>query len=267
VAAPALQRPKEATVSETTPVLVKACLNGRRPRGSHPALPVTPDELAAAAKAVMAAGAGAVHVHPRGEDGNESQSAEVIGAAVGAIRAACPGLPVGVTTGAWIANDPATRLEQVSAWRVLPDFCSVNWFEEGAEALAELLIGKGVGVEAGLGSVRDAQAFAASAVAAKCLRVLVEVRDRDGTDAVELAGRMDAVLDAGGSSIPRLHHGFGQGTWRVVAAAFDRGRDVRIGLEDTQHLPGGVPAPDNAALVARAVELGRRFGREAVRVA
>jgi uncharacterized protein (DUF849 family) len=49
--------------------LLKACLNGNRPPGAHPALPLTPPELAADTAASVAAGAAAVHVHPRDTDG------------------------------------------------------------------------------------------------------------------------------------------------------------------------------------------------------
>lgn len=243
-------------------VLIKACLNGSRAPGSHPALPLTPAELAAAASTAVLAGAGAVHVHPRAADGSQSHSPQDVAAAVTAIRAACPGLPVGVTTGAWIARDPARRLDEVARWYVLPDFASVNWFEDGALDLARLLVQRGVGVEAGIGTVADARTFAASGIADRCLRVLVEVRERDGMDAVRLAAAIEEALVAGGVQIPRLHHGFGPDTWRVLAAAFERGRDVRIGLEDTLTMPDGTEAPDNAALVAAAVSLARRHGRE-----
>jgi uncharacterized protein (DUF849 family) len=53
-------------------VLLKACLNGARSRTDHPRCPVTPAELAAEAVDAVAAGAGAVHAHPRNQDGRES---------------------------------------------------------------------------------------------------------------------------------------------------------------------------------------------------
>jgi uncharacterized protein (DUF849 family) len=249
-----------------TPVLIKACLNGSRAPGTHPALPLSPAQLARDAVEAAAAGAGAVHIHPRAADGSQSHAATDVGAALRAIREAVPGLPVGVTTGAWIVNDAAKRLQQVSEWRELPDFASVNWFEAGATELAELLIEMGVGVEAGLSNLENTAAFAAGPLARRCLRVLVEVRERDGLDAVTLASRMDAILDQGWIGVPRLHHGFGADTWRVIAAGFDKGWDVRIGLEDTLTLPDGSEAAANAALVAAAVAIAREHGREPQRV-
>jgi uncharacterized protein (DUF849 family) len=43
---------------------LKACLKGGRQRGDHPALPVSPAELADAAQAAVAAGAEALLLHP-----------------------------------------------------------------------------------------------------------------------------------------------------------------------------------------------------------
>lgn len=73
------------------------------------------------------------------------------GAAVlAAVRQACPGVPVGVTTGAWIEPDPSRRLELVRSWTVLPDFASVNFSENGAVRLCEELLRRGIGIEPGL---------------------------------------------------------------------------------------------------------------------
>jgi uncharacterized protein (DUF849 family) len=249
----------------SSPVLIKACLNGARVAGAHPALPVTPEDLAAAARAARKAGAGAVHFHPRDFDGHESLEPDDVARTVDAVRAACPGLPCGVTTGAWILRDTARRLEIVGSWPVLPDFASVNWSEEGAEPLARLLIDRGIGVEAGLFTLDDARAFAASPVANSCLRALIEVRERGGVHPVTLASAMDGVLAASGVAIGVLHHGFGAATWTVLDAALRLGRDIRIGLEDTFTLPDGRTARDNAELVAAAVAMAAERGREPAR--
>jgi len=248
-------------------VLIKACLNGGRARGSHAALPISPADLVREAAGAAAAGAGAAHVHPRDSDGRESHRPEDVALAVVAIRLACPGLPIGVTTGAWIVNSPSLRLQQVGGWRELPDFASVNWSEDGALELAELLLSRGIGVEIGLFTIGDAEAFAVTHIAGRCLRVLVEVRERDGIDAVTQAAAIDRILDAEAIDLPRLHHGFGPDTWHVLDAALRLGGDVRIGLEDTFTLPDGRQARDNAELVASAVTLARKRGREPARVA
>ena len=69
---------------------VKACLNGARTRAEHARVPLTAMEIAADAVAVRAAGAFAVHVHPRGRNGAPTMDAKACDAAVAAIRAAVP---------------------------------------------------------------------------------------------------------------------------------------------------------------------------------
>ncbi|MFI9642957.1 3-keto-5-aminohexanoate cleavage protein [Micromonospora sp. NPDC051925] len=230
----------------------KASLNGARRRDEHPAVPLTAAELAADAVRCAALGVAAVHVHPRDADGVESLSPPVIAEAVTAIRAARPGLPVGVSTGAWIAPDPADRVAAVRAWSVLPDFASVNAHEEGAEAVAAALHERGVLVEAGLWSVDAVRAWRRWRVPAG--RLLIECLAEDPARALADAADMLAILVPGDPAV--LLHGEGAATWPVLVEAVRRGLDTRIGLEDTLHLPNGELAPDNAALVAHARALG-----------
>lgn len=230
-------------------MLVKAAINGGRMPAEHPAIPVTPAQQAAEAAAAVQAGAGAIHVHVRGPDGRESLAPEDLARALDAICAACPGTPVGVSTGAWIVPDPGHRLALVGAWEVLPDFASVNLHEEGALQLARLLLDRGVGVEAGVWTTRDAQLLVGSGLAGECLRVLIEPAQQPGDASGELAS-IEAVLDR--VHLPRLLHGYESSAWEFVRLAAERGYDTRIGFEDTLALPDGSPAASNAALVAAA---------------
>ncbi|MEU5787233.1 3-keto-5-aminohexanoate cleavage protein [Micromonospora purpureochromogenes] len=232
--------------------MLKACLNGGRGRDEHPGVPVTPAELAADAARCADLGVAAVHVHPRDASGVESMAPGVIADAVAAVRAARPGLPVGVSTGAWIEPDPAARVAAVRAWTVLPDFASVNAHEAGAEAVAAALHQRGVLVEAGLWTPRAVRAHRGWRVPVG--RILVECTPDDPTRALAHADAMLALLAPGGP--PVLLHGEGAAAWPVLAEAVRRGLDTRIGLEDTLGLPDGAPAPDNAALVAAARALG-----------
>src|SRR5438874_11055864 len=160
-------------------MLVQAAINGTRARAAHPALPVTPEQQAVAAAESVAAGAGAIHLHVRGADGRESLAAGDVALALRAIRAAAPGIPVGVSTGAWIIADPELRFATVAAWTVLPDYVSVNFHEDGAVALADSFLARGVAIEAGIASPRAAELFAASGLGGRCLRVLLEPQERD----------------------------------------------------------------------------------------
>jgi uncharacterized protein (DUF849 family) len=232
--------------------VIKVCSNGDRPRGSHPAVPITPDELAADAVECVRAGAAALHIHPRDSEGFETLEAEPTAAALQAVRAAVPGVPVGGTTMIGIAgDDPERRLALVRGWTVRPDFVSLNMEEPGAEELAVLLIESGVGVEAGVFGVADVAALASSSFRDSLVRVLVEVDDPDPAVAAAHCWDIEAALDEAGITAPRLHHGEDVATFAVIDAALERGRDVRIGLEDTLVMADGSPASSNAALVAQ----------------
>lgn len=238
------------------PVLIQCCLNGARDPSEHRRLPVTAGQLAGAALAAFQAGARAFHLHPRDGEGRETMSPAWSDAAVAAVRAACPGVPVGLSTGAWIVPDLEQRLADLSAWHERPDYCSVNLSEADAPAVMERLWLLGIGVEAGLRTVADAERLVDLEVAGRCVRILVEIdSDTEADAACALARELEAVLEAARIRTPRLHHGFGAATWDVLRQAVALGRDVRIGLEDVLTLPDGRPAADNADLVRAAAEL------------
>jgi uncharacterized protein (DUF849 family) len=236
---------------------VKACLNGARRPGDHPALPLTPEQTAAEAARAAAAGAFAVHVHVRDVEGRQTFEGAHVAAMLRAVRARNPGLPVGVTTGAWIERDPARRLALVAGWTDLPDFASVNFSEDGAADLARAIASRGVGVEAGLWSADDARALVAAGLHGACVRYLIEPRDREPGPARETAAAIEAVLDDAGAGAPRLLHGSAATAWPLLRDALTRGLQTRIGLEDTLSLPDGRRAAGNGELVAAAVAIAR----------
>jgi uncharacterized protein (DUF849 family) len=239
-------------MADSPKTYIKACINGARTPDQHPNLPVTPEQLAAAALAAHLAGAKAVHMHPKTADGVDSLRAEVVGPAVEAVRHAVPGLPLGVTTGFWALSDPDERLRTVQAWEVLPNFASVNWHEPGAEPLAHLLLTMGLGVEVGIFHAEAAASWARSEIAAHCMRVMVEL----GPDSdVAIADDVLGEVLAAGSPAPVLLHGLDRSCWPLLEHAGSRGVQARIGMEDTLLLPDGSTAPDNAALVSAAVAL------------
>ena len=248
-------------------MLIQACINGSRQPHEHRAIPSSPEEIATDAARVVRAGAGAIHVHPRRRDHSKSIAARDVAVVCNAVRAACPGLPVGVTTAAWIEPDLPRRLAAIAAWKVLPDYASVNLGEEGAIDIIDLLNEQGVGVEAGVWTLDDARLLIDEGLDSACLRILVEVEAVEAAeDAVALAAAIDFVLDDGLAQSPRIHHGGGTATWQVIEAAMERGHDVRIGLEDTLVGVDGLLIESNAALVAEVAELAARVGRVAERV-
>jgi uncharacterized protein (DUF849 family) len=177
---------------------------------------------------------------------------------VWAIRAASPGVSVGVTTGAWAEPDVERRLAAIEAWTELPDHASVNWHEAGADEVAALLLRRGVAVEAGLWDAAGFEVWKRSPVRGECLRVLIELPDEPAQTVRAHAEAMIAHVELEEPGIPILLHGEEGSTWPVFDLAVELGVALRIGLEDTLVLPDGSTAPGNAALVRAAV--GRMRG-------
>ncbi|MFD9903425.1 3-keto-5-aminohexanoate cleavage protein [Streptomyces sp. NPDC059063] len=233
--------------------MLQVCLNGARTREECRSLPMSPGELAAAAARAVAAGADDIHLHPKDGEGRDSLAPHVVARAVTAVRRAVPPhIRTGVTTGAWAVPEPERRAALVRSWTVLPDHASVNWHEDGAEQVAEALLDRGVGVEAGIYSGTDAaRRFCASPFPGRVLRVLAEVTDGDAATAEETALALVAELDPARPT-PVLLHGEDGSAWPVVRVAARLGLDTRVGLEDVLVLPDGSAVPDNAALVQAA---------------
>jgi uncharacterized protein (DUF849 family) len=232
--------------------VLQACPNGSRLPGAHPALPVTPAEIADACARAVAAGAVDLHVHPKDDTGHDTVSPAVVDAVVRAVREAVPGVPIGVTSGAWSRG--GDRLAAVAEWTALPDHVSVNFHEEGAEELAAALLKRGIGVDAGLFTgTNGADRLLAAGLGGDCRYLLVEVTDQTQAGP-QLASGLLARLDV--IDRPVLLHGEESATWPVLIEAVRRGLATRIGLEDVLVHRDGSPALDTADLVRSAIALG-----------
>jgi uncharacterized protein (DUF849 family) len=238
-------------------VLVQAALNGGTARDAHPAVPLTPAELAVAAVAAADAGAGEFHLHPRDLSGAQTLEPEHVLAAVAAVRGAT-GLPVGVTTGIWtVDGDVQRRLALVARWTGpnRPDYASINMNEPGIEELADLLLSLGIGIEAGVWTPADARVLETTGFSDRLVRVLLEPEEPTSAAAVATAAAAAAELARMGITARQVRHGYDLATWDVLRAAVADGQDIRIGLEDTTVLPDGTQASGNADLVAAAALL------------
>lgn len=236
--------------------MLQACLNGFRDHRSSPGVPITPQELARDAAACLAVGANEFHIHPRNAKGAESFAAEDIAAALQAVRASVPGVPVGISTREGIMADPVARERAFQAWHVLPDYVSVNLSEADAPEVIRLMLKRGMGIEAGLATMADAERYVALPEAGACLRVLIEIDEQKSAEAIGVARDIIAVLDRSGSLLPRQLHGYDACKWSMHAEALRLGLDQRIGLEDGKLLPNGRVAKSNAELIAAAAERG-----------
>ncbi|MBZ9743422.1 MULTISPECIES: 3-keto-5-aminohexanoate cleavage protein [unclassified Mesorhizobium] len=236
-------------------MIVQACINGARPRDFHPSLPLTAHAMTADAASCVGAGAAELHIHPRGEDGRESLAA--VDATVLAVRQACPGTLIGVSTGAWIENDVERTRAAIAAWRELPDYASVNLSEADAPAVMALLREQGVGIEAGLATTQDAERFVGLADRARVLRILIEIDIPDLPVALDEAHGIAAVLERAGVRRPILLHGVDGTVWPFVDLARQKRWSTRVGLEDGKTLADGTVAKDNARIVAEATAIFR----------
>ncbi len=233
---------------------LQVALNGDR---RHSAVPRTPTVIAEAASAAVRAGAHSVHVHAFDQAGRETLDGAACAEVLRSIRRLCPDTPVSLTTSATIVADPKERLRIVQAWEDLPDLITANQGEPGIIELCELLLSRGVGIEAGLLTIDDAHAFVASGLANRCRRVLIEPLDLDPEAAVRHAAAMEEIVVSAGIPLDQVHHGYGVACWAVNRRALARGHGIRTGLEDVTVLPDGSPARDNADLVTAAVALVR----------
>lgn len=240
--------------------LLQAALNGDR---VHPAAPRTPGDIAAQARVAVDAGARSVHLHPYDEDGRQTFAAGPCAATLRAVRAACPRISISLSTSADVEPDPRRRIVLVEAWTELPDLVTANQGEDGIVELCELLVTRGIGIEAGLLSLDDAHRFVASGIASRCVRAMVEPLDADPDAAVAHAAAIEQTLADAGVSLEQVHHGDGIASWAVNLRAIPRGHGIRTGLEDTPVLPDGRIAEGNGDLVAAAASmLGRHEGSE-----
>jgi uncharacterized protein (DUF849 family) len=196
-----------------------------------------------------------LHLHPYDDRRRQTLDAAACSAALRAVRAVCPGIPISLSTSAAIEGDMQRRYTQVAGWTDLPDLVTANQGESGILDLCKLLIGRGVGIEAGLLSPADAETFVASGLAPRCVRALIEPLDAEPDDAIANAEAMERTLTDAGITLEQVHHGDGIASWAVNQRAVERGHGIRTGLEDTPVLPDGRVASGNAELVTAAAAL------------
>jgi uncharacterized protein (DUF849 family) len=228
-------------------MLLKAALNGNRKLQEHLNIPVSPEQLATDAQAAVLRGVGAIHIHPRDQEGVESLKKSDIEVVVSAIRMRCPNIPIGVSTGEW---------KYISEWDGIIDFASVNFSEPGAAEVSDRLLELGIGVEAGLFHADAAQKLVESGLAKKCLRIMFEPIAETIGNALKSLHDMENILSLNQiKGKARLLHGFNSTAWPLLAKAKELGYDSRIGLEDTLCLPNQTKAENNAELIDAAQKI------------
>lgn len=140
-------------------MFLQVSLNGSRTKQDHPAVPVTPSEMAEAVKSLAEAGVSSVHLHARDKAGKESLHPEAVAATLTTIRQACPTIELALSTAEAIEHDPQRRLERINHWTVLPDTLCVNLSEGGIDEVIALMRERGLAFEAGLFTPEDVEHF------------------------------------------------------------------------------------------------------------
>ncbi|MEE2048862.1 3-keto-5-aminohexanoate cleavage protein, partial [Nocardiopsis tropica] len=167
-------------------------------------MPVSVDQLVADAHAVVAAGADAVHVHPRDPGGAESLEPQVVASLMEALRSEGPDVPVSLTTSLSAESDPWRRYDLVQRWAspLLPDSVTLNLHEAGSVDLAHLLEDRRVDVEAGVWTVEAARILVATKM--RVSAVLVEPTQVAVEDAERNANAILSLLDRARVGAPRM---------------------------------------------------------------
>ncbi|MBV8275570.1 MAG: 3-keto-5-aminohexanoate cleavage protein [Verrucomicrobia bacterium] len=241
-------------------MIVQACLNGGHPASYHPAVPTTINALVEDGRGALCAGASELHLHVRGDGGNESLAPDDVDATIRALREALPGTLIGISTGAWIEKDDDRVLDYSGRWSVPPDYASVNLSEKNAPALIERLHRRGIGIEAGLAHKQDAERLVTLGLDRLSLRILVEVSEQDIDLAHAVTDEILAVLRSAPFPRPILLHGAHASAWPLLRRAVESGFSTRVGLEDVKVLPDGSVAQSNTELVAAAVRIVHESG-------
>ncbi len=265
------------TGGDWSPLVLAVAPNGaRKTQADHPALPITPEELAQTARACADAGAAMIHLHVRDAEGRHSLDVGRYRAATEAIRAAVgQELMIQATTEAVGRYAPAEqmdcvrRLEPEAASFALRELVPDGESEAAAAAFFAWVAEAGIQAQYILYDAADVARFAAlrargviPAGPQFLLFVLGRYTAGQRSDPADLLPFLAAKrAEECGVDDPWAVCAFGPREAAAAVAAAALGGHARIGFENNLLLPDGGTAPDNAAAVAQVAESVRRLGR------
>jgi len=257
--------------------LIGVAPNGaRRTQADHPALPISPKELARTAKNIVAAGAGLLHLHVRDEAGRHSldparylDAMSAIGDAVG------DQLIIQITTESCGIYNRDQQISTVEAVR--PEACSVALRElcpgdqaSDVETYARFLSDcqrEGILLQHILYDAADLRRFRRlwlDGVVPEARPFILLVIGRYTPDPERWQQNFLALMSAlhtDGDAMPDWAVcGFGTAQISILTAAAALGGHVRVGFENGLQRPDGSLARDNADLVGTCVEAFRNLG-------
>ncbi len=251
-------------------------------------VPVTPEQMAASAHEAYDAGAAVVHVHFRRQEPGmgrlPSWDPDVAEAIVDAIRQACPGIVVNMSTGI-IGRDisgPVACLERIRPEMAALNAGSLNYLKlrrDGRWAWPPLLFDNPVEkierfIEAmrSVGTVPECECFDTG-----ILRSVVLFERRGMLEPpvhVSLVMGVASGMPADPRWLPLLLDEMTPSTqwqtiaigrqevWPLLRRTAELGGHLRTGLEDTFYLPDGTKTDSNGRLIEALAHLAREVGRE-----
>ena len=253
-------------------MLLAVAPNGaRRTKLDHPALPLSPAQIAEAAASAADAGAAMVHLHVRDKSGAHVLDAGLYRDAIRAVRSAVgERMIIQVTTEAVGRYRPPEQMAVVRDVRpeavslALRELCPDAAHEPGFAGFLSWLNQENVMAQTIFYEAADVTRFAdmvARGLVPNDAPAVIYVLGQYG--GAEARGPADLIpfLAAAGDRLENfMVCAFGAREAACVVAGALLGGDARVGFENNLFLPDGRLAPDNAALVAAVAEPLTRLG-------
>jgi uncharacterized protein (DUF849 family) len=272
----------------SSPCVVTCALTGVLTNPAQFPVPVTPDQMADAAKQAWDAGATVVHCHFRDQREGlgflPTWEPDVVAAITDAIRARVPGLLINMSTGVVGADisGPVACLDRVKPELAALNSGSLNYLKTKANgdwAWPPMLFDNPVEKVQGFleamhrnGTVPECECFDTGIV--RSIAMFEQNGLLKAPVHVSFVMGVASGMPAKPAWLPLLVEELSPGAqWQVIAIgrqevwplhskAAELGGHVRTGLEDTFYLPDGSKAPDNGRLVEALVRVVREAGRE-----
>lgn len=243
-----------------TPFVMVAPNGARRTQADHPALPMTLPEIVACAQSCHAAGAAALHLHVREDDGSHSLDAGRYREALAELAGTVPQMKVQITTEAAGIFDVAAQFACLRA--VEPRWASVSVREVArdldlAPKLYAACADMGCEVQHILYDVDDIrllQRWQAQGIVDPSQNSVLCVLGRYSAGQQSSPGDLAAHRAALPDVTNWMVCAFGPQEHACLAAAAEAGAALRVGFENSLTAADGTQHADNAASVAALLE-------------
>lgn len=249
----------------------------RRSKRDHPALPLTPDEIAECAAEVLDAGAAILHLHVRDAAGKHTLDVQAYRTAIEAIQRNVGGeVVIQVTTeacGVYSADAQMALVRDLKPEAVsvaLRELCADEQAESTAAEFYAWMDAEKICAQHILYSPQEVLRFESlrqRGIIPTARPFVLFVLGRYASNLVGDARELDDFIGNISPSVVWAVCCFGETEHAAVVEAIAAGGHARVGFENNLVLPDGRPAKNNAALIDTAVAAARRQGRRVARAA